>query len=184
MTETEIKLRIEDVRPMKRLLRRLGWRVSERRHYEMNLVYDRPDRSWLAAGYLLRIREVGKQAWLTVKCPMEPGRAHKVREEYEIETRDASALQNIVGAIGFELAWRYEKYRTEFRKPGVKGKILLDETPIGNLLELEGPPDWIDHTSAELGFSKDDYITLSYRALFVEYRGQSNAIGHDMVFGG
>ncbi len=190
MTETEIKLRVANVSAMRRRLRTLGWRVSERRHYEMNLVYDRRNPPWLAAGYLLRIREVGNRVWLTVKLPMEPGRLHKVREEYEIETRDRGVVSSIVETMGFKPVWRYEKYRTEFQRPREKGpdkgpekgKILLDETPVGDLLELEGPPAWIDRTAAKLGFSKDDYITLSYRGLFVEYRRRHPEAGDDMVF--
>ncbi len=182
MTETEIKLRVENVRSMRRLLRRLGWRVAQRRHHERNLVYDRHSPPWLAAGYLLRIREARGRVWLTVKLPTEAGREHKVREEYEIETRDSAVLESIVDAMGFQPAWRYEKYRTEFRQPRENGKILLDETPLGDLLELEGPAAWIDRTAAKLGFTKDDYITLSYRGLFVEHRRRKPGLGDDMVF--
>ena len=182
MTETEIKLRVENVRSMRRLLRRLGWRVAERRHHERNLVYDRHSPPWWAAGYLLRIREARRRVWLTVKLPTKAGREHKVREEYEIETHDSAVLESIVDAIGFQPAWRYEKYRTEFRRPREKGKILLDETPLGDLLELEGSAAWIDRTAAKLGFTKDDYITLSYRGLFIEHRRRKPGLGDDMVF--
>ena len=182
MTETEIKLRVANVPSMRRGLRALGWSVSERRHHEMNLVYDRRNPPWLAAGYLLRIRQVGSRVWLTVKLPTAASGLHKVREEYEVETRDRSVLSSIVETMGFKPAWRYEKYRTEFRRPREKGKILLDETPVGDLLELEGSADWIDRTAIKLGFSKDEYITLSYRSLFVEYRREHPEIGEDMLF--
>ena len=56
MTETEIKLPIAKVEAVRRLLRRLGWRVSVRRHLEHNLVFDREGESLLRAGYLLRVR--------------------------------------------------------------------------------------------------------------------------------
>ena len=118
--------------------------------------------------------------WL--KLPTAASRLHKVREEYEVETRDRRVLSSIVETMGFKLAWRYEKYRTEFRRPREKGKILLDETPVGDLLELEGSADWIDRTAIKLGFSKDDYITLSYRSLFVEYHREHPEIGEDMLF--
>ena len=182
MTETEIKLRLVSISTIRRRLRVLGWHVDQRRHHERNVVYDRSSPPWVSGGYLLRIREVGSRVWLTVKLPMQAGGPHKVREEYEVETRDRAALSSIVETMGFKPAWRYEKFRTTFRRHPREGKILLDETPVGDLLELEGPPTWIDRTAAKLGFSKNDYITLSYRSLFVEYRREHPEIGDDMVF--
>jgi adenylate cyclase class 2 len=182
MTETEIKLPVANVAAMRRLLRRLGWRVSVRRHLEHNLVFDRPDGSLLAAGSLLRLRSAGKLCLLTVKRPMRPSALHKVREEFEIETTDTASATAILGALDYQIAWRYEKYRTQFTRQGAKGKILLDETPIGNYLELEGDPGWIDATAIQLGFGVDDYITASYRGLFVEQARGNKKAPRDMVF--
>ena len=60
--------------------------------------------------------------------------------------------------------FRYEKYRTEFRQPRRAGVAMLDETPVGVYLELEGTPHWIDRTARRLGFQESDYITASYGA--------------------
>jgi len=54
--------------------------------------------------------------------------------------------------------FRYEKYRTTFRLPDsnawANGLLIeLDETPIGNLVELEGPAAAIDRAAEELGFT-------------------------------
>ncbi len=182
MTETEIKLPVASVAAMRRLLRRLGWRVSVRRHLEHNLVFDRPDGSLLAAGSLLRLRSSGKLCLLTVKRPMRPSALHKVREEFEIETTDTASAAAILNALDYQVSWRYEKYRTQFTRLGVKGKILLDETPIGNYLELEGDPGWIDATAVHLGFGTDHYITASYRRLFVERAQGKKKVRRDMVF--
>ena len=129
MTETEIKLPIAKVEAVRRLLRRLGWRV---------------------------------------------------REEFEVTTSDTTSMIRLLEALGYHVAWRYEKYRTQFKRPGAKGMILLDETPIGTFLELEGDPGWIDSTASQLGFEPDDYITASYRALFLK-RNRRTA-RKDMVF--
>ena len=182
MTETEIKLPVARVETLRRLLRRLGWRVFLRRHLEHNLVFDRADESLLRAGYLLRVRSAGKRCLLTVKRPMQASAHHKVREEFEIETSDTASTIAILDALDYRIAWRYEKYRTQFMQPGTKGKILLDETPIGNYLELEGEPEWIDSTAVQLGFGADDYITASYRALFLEYAPGRKKAGRHMVF--
>ena len=182
MTETEIKLPVVNVGAMRRLLRRLGWRVSVSRHLEHNLVFDRADESLLRAGCLLRVRSAGKRCLLTVKRPMPASSPHKVREEFEIETTDTNSMIRILNALDYRVAWRYEKYRTQFNQPGAKGKILLDETPIGNYLELEGRSTWIDATAIRLGFGADDYITASYRALFLEHSPGNKKAGRHMVF--
>ena len=179
--ETEIKLRVDDLAAIKKRLHRLGWRVTNRRKLERNWLFDRTDGSLRRSDRLLRVRLVGKTAWLTVKGPSAQGTVHKVRDEFEIETGDAASLMSMLEALEYRVTWRYEKYRSAFDKPGERGKILLDETPIGNFLELEGPAAWIDATAQSLGFEGDDYITLSYRRLFEAFR-RKHRVGPDMVF--
>ena len=116
--ETEIKLPVVDLAAIKRQLRRLGWRVTKRRTLERNWVFDRKDRSLRRGNRLLRVRRVGSTAWLTVKGPSAQGTAHKVRDEFEIETRNADVLMKILETLDYRVTWRYEKYRGEFAKPG------------------------------------------------------------------
>ena len=61
------------------------------------------------------------------------------------------------------VAYRYQKYRETYRA----GELLitLDEVPIGTYIELEGPAAEIDRFAERLGFARDDYIAVSYRAL-------------------
>ena len=69
MTETEIKLAVENLPAVRRKLLGLGWQAMGRRQSEKNTLYDRPDRSLSSAGYLLRVRVVEDRCWLTVKLP-------------------------------------------------------------------------------------------------------------------
>jgi len=62
-----------------------------------------------------------------------------------------------------------------FRRPGQPGKALVDETPVGNFLELEGPPDWIDRTARRLGFRPGDYSLASYRDLYLAWPKRDRA---------
>ena len=62
------------------------------------------------------------------------------------------------------------------------GKVLLDETPIGNYLEIEGSPRWIDRTAKLLGFSTADYITRSYGYLYLAYCRERRMPASDMLF--
>jgi len=60
--------------------------------------------------------------------------------------------------------------------------VLLDETPIGNFLELEGSPRWIDRTARRLGFSPKDYINRSYGYLYLAWCRERRIRPKDMVF--
>lgn len=179
--EVEIKLRLDDLEAARRLLRRAGFRVRRRRVFESNLVFDTPELALRRAGKLLRLRVAGGRKLLTYKGPAQPGR-HKRREEIELDVSDPQALALIFERLGLRAVFRYEKYRTELARPGEPGLITLDETPIGNFLELEGPPEWIDSTARELGFTAADYITASYGRLFADYAARQAGAPSDMVF--
>lgn len=166
--ETEIKLPAPDPESARKLLRANGFRVSKRRVFESNIVYDWPEAVLRGQRKLLRLRQVGANFTLTFKGPPETGR-HKTREEIEAITAQGQQLAAILDRLGLEPTLRYEKLRTEFQRAGEPGVATLDETPVGCYFELEGPPDWIDATAARLGFSHDQYVNSSYAALYVEW---------------
>jgi adenylate cyclase class 2 len=60
---------------------------------------------------------------------------------------------------------------------------MLDETPVGVYLELEGSPRWIDRSARQLGFSEPDYIVRSYGRLYLEWCERKKIKPADMVFG-
>lgn len=179
--ETEIKLAVPDPKSARRLLLAAGFRVSRPRVFEANTVFDTPGLSLRRASNLLRLREAGRTVTVTYKGPFVTGR-HKSREELEVEVADAAAMAAIVARLGFQPIWRYEKYRTEFRQPRRAGVAMLDETPVGVYLELEGTPSWIDRTASNLGFREADYITGSYSQLYLEWCGRRGRKPSEMVF--
>jgi len=179
--EIEIKLRVKDAASARRMLREAGFRVRKRRVFEANRVYDTAALSLRTAKQLLRLRTVGARSVLTFKGAPLPGK-HKRREEWELTVSDGAAMEAILTRLGFELTFRYEKYRTEFSRDGEAGVVTVDETPIGTFLELEGPADWIDRTAGELGFRAADYITLSYGSLYLEYCQVQGVAPSHMVF--
>ncbi len=165
--EIEIKLRVGDAAAARRMLRRAGFRVRRRRVFESNVLYDTADRALGRERKLLRVRSVGSDTILTFKGTPVDGK-HKIREELELELSDGATFARILERMGMEPSFRYEKYRTEFQRPGPEAVATLDETPIGNFVELEGPPAWIDKVAAEMGFEEPDYITASYARLYFE----------------
>ncbi|HEV2021783.1 MAG TPA: class IV adenylate cyclase [Terriglobales bacterium] len=177
--EVEIKFLIRDPKALARKLRAAGFRVSERRAHESNTLYDLPGQVLRKRGELLRLRQYGKTWTLTHKGRGMVGR-HKSRIETETELADGARMDAILRALGFEPTFRYEKYRTGWSDG--KGHVLVDETPIGNVSEIEGPPNWIDRTAKRLGVALRDYITDSYVALFFAWKARSGSPAKEMTF--
>jgi adenylate cyclase class 2 len=179
--ETEIKLPLAAAADGRRLLRRAGFRVSKRKLFESNTLFDTPEAKLRTAGSALRVRECDGRAILTFKGPVLKSR-HKTREELELDVSDGALFVSILSRLGFAPAFRYEKYRTEFKQIRRGGVAMLDETPIGTYLELEGEPDWIDVAAKRLGFTAANYITTSYVGLYSQFREQNPQSPRDMVF--
>ena len=195
-TEVEVKLTVHDRQAVSRALKRLKATAGPRMH-EMNTLYDTPTGALAGEGRLVRIRVlhavtprktdkssrmVPVGAVLTYKGPVRGdgaarlglGARYKIREEHELRVEDGEALARVFQGMGLQPSFRYEKYRTTFRLSRVQGVVVeLDETPIGDFLELEGDPTAIDRAAAALGYSRADYITKSYGELFIEHLRRS-----------
>jgi adenylate cyclase, class 2 len=210
--ETEIKLKIDDVRAFRRALKRIRARPvggGNGRVHEENVIFDTPQGGLAKHGQLLRIRtetpEVrGKskaaprqRVVVTFKQPIarlaaaksgaaRPG-SYKVRDEVEVEVSESGTLSKIFEGLGMSGWFRYEKYRTTFRLAASKAwardlLIELDETPIGTFVELEGPAEAIDRAATELGFSKRDYVLKNYLVLYMEECRRKGEQPRHMVF--
>ena len=179
--ETEIKLRLEDPAASRRALAKLGFSITTRRVLEINTVFDTPANLLRRERKLLRLRQAGSRRTITFNGPPAASR-YKSREEIESGFSDEKAMRLILARLGYAPVFRYEKYRTEYTHLGKAGSVMLDETPIGDFLELEGSPRWIERTSRELGRSPAEFITASYGTLYLEYCQASGAKPRDMVF--
>jgi len=158
--ETEIKLKIADIKGFRRALKKLGATpvaAGTGRLHEENVIFDTPQGGLAKHGQLLRIRTVtpeivgkarktktNRRVVLTFKRPVThlepPGqseashRVHKVREEIEVEVADAGTLKEIFEGLGMSGWFRYEKYRTTYRLPASKSWAR------GLLIELDETP--------------------------------------------
>ena len=179
--EVEVKLGVPSVESARELLLRAGFAVSIPRSFESNVVFDTPTSALYQSRRLLRLRDFRNQAIVTFKGPPDPG-PHKSRPEVETLVADPAAFQLILLGLGYEVVFRYEKFRTTYQQAGQPGHAVLDETPIGVYLELEGPAAWIDATAALLGFEPSQYVLKSYAALYQEYRARTAAASPHMVF--
>lgn len=176
--EVEIKFEIHDLEGLRTRLREIGFKEVTPRTYEMNTLYDHQGRM-RNHGEVLRIRKYGETWKLTHKSKGQDSR-HKTRAELETKIEDGETLDQIFRALGYEPSFRYEKYRSEWSDG--TGHVVLDETPIGNLGEIEGEPDWIDHVAARLGVKEADYINKSYAELFREWANKHQSSAKNMTF--
>ena len=118
---------------------------------------------------------------LTV-CVSPGDKRNKSREEIEFTTSSLPATLLVLERLGFREYFRYEKFRTEYRRLGDPGVVTLDETPIGEFLEIEGPDSWIDSTARKLGFDRERYLTASYGRLFLAWCQEHGVPPGNMVF--
>ena len=177
--EIEIKFRVADSRALTRKLRDAGFRLVTKRTHEMNTLYDLPGDVLRNRRDLLRIRKYGAEWTMTHKSGTKRGR-HSSRVELETQVGDGKIMDAILRALGYAPTFRYEKFRAEWTDS--KGKVVVDETPIGNFCEIEGPPRWIDAVATKLGVQPEDYITKNYATLFLDWKRETKSNAREMTF--
>jgi adenylate cyclase class 2 len=177
--EIEIKFRIEDMAAVSRAMKQAGFKRITRSTHEINSLYDLPGQKLRKRGDMLRLRKYGKTWLLTHKAKGKVGR-HKSRVELETRVDDGRQMDAILRALGFAPTFRYEKYRAQWSDG--TGHVVLDETPIGNFGEIEGPPRWIDRTARALGIAPSDYITQTYAPMFFEWKRRTQSAAKEMTF--
>jgi adenylate cyclase class 2 len=178
--EIEIKFRVTDLPELARKLRRAGFRLVTRRTREMNTLYDLPGEVLRKRKELLRLRKYGSSWKLTQKSGGKTGR-HSSRVELETGVADGKKMDAILRGLGYRPSFRYEKLRAEWKDK--TGNVVVDQTPIGNFCEIEGPSRWIDATAKELGVNPEDYITKNYATLFAEWKQETGSTTKEMTFG-
>lgn len=176
--EVEIKFVIHDLRMVREQLPKAGFREVTPRTHEMNTLFDR-QLEMRSRGEVLRIRKYGDKWTVTHKSRSKDSR-HKSRLETETPVHDGAQLEEIFCAMGFNPAFRYEKFRSEWSDGS--GHVVLDETPIGNVGEIEGEPEWIDRVAAQLGIQEKDYITKSYAEMFRDWAERNHSSAKNMTY--
>jgi adenylate cyclase class 2 len=172
--EIEVKLEISNLRRLRRDLLEMGCEEKVPRSLERNWTWDFPGRPLRRQGKLLRVRQFVGHCLLTFKGVAQQSQHFKIREEQQTEVQDPAILGAILEQLGMRVVFRYEKFRTSYclRVPGKRHSVDLsvDETPIGNYLEIEGKEADIHRVAGQLGFDKDVFIKESYLALFAKSR--------------
>jgi adenylate cyclase class 2 len=190
--EIELKFPVADVIDLQSRLPALGFHLVTPRTFEHNALYDTPNRDLRARRQILRIRQYGPLCTVTHKrqpdeqAPVDTTR-YKIRIETETIVAEREALAEIFLQLGYTPAFIYEKYRTEWSHSTgltseVNAHLLIDETPIGNYAEVEGPTAWIDQTLAALNIDPATCLTDSYGKLFLDWKQRTNSPAEHLTF--
>jgi adenylate cyclase class 2 len=178
--EIEVKLPAPDLAAFRERLRTAGANLKSPIHDEVNDLYDDADRRLAGSNRALRLRQAEGRSILTYKGAPRFLEGTKVREERETEVSDADEIDGILAGLGFSRTFRYEKRREEWELDGCA--VALDETPIGNFIEIEGNPSAIRRVVVRFGLDSADAIPHSYPELYTRLRRENPGLAPDMVF--
>jgi len=177
--EREVKLRFSSAEEARNAVIATGATPLHGRRLQEDALLDTEEEELRRRRCVLRVRMENGKSRLTYKGPVQPSMM-KVREELETVVGDGEMLLRVFGELGLHVWFRYEKYREEFAHEDVI--VAIDETPVGVYVEIEGSDAGIAAVAALLGRGPVDYVTDSYRALFVEQCAERGVSPHDMVF--
>ena len=184
--EIELKFPVVDPAELEGRLPGLGFALETPRTFEHNTLYDTPERSLRERHQLLRIRRYGDIWTLTHKRQPDGAddRVYKTRIETESRLEDGDALAAVFEQLGYLPAFTYEKFRSEWRYAltNISAHLVVDETPIGNWAELEGPTEWIDAMLVALEVDPATCLTDSYGKLFSSWKERTAHPANDLTF--
>ncbi|WP_158794179.1 class IV adenylate cyclase [Granulicella sp. L60] len=191
-SEIELKFPVVDPEALQSVLPSLGFHLETARTFEHNTLYDTPGRDLRARRQILRLRQYGGLNTVTHKRqpdqqdPVDTTR-YKIRIETETAVAEPEALAEIFQQLGYGPAFVYEKYRSEWSyslTPDGKAvaHLVIDETPIGNYAELEGPTSWIDQMLEELHIDPATCLTDSYGKLFLDWKQRTSSTAENLTF--
>lgn len=177
--ETEAKFYILRAADLQRRIEALGAHLTAHRVHELNLRFDTPDRELHQVGHVLRLRQ-DTRARLTYKDAARVDAGALSRSELEITVSDFNETRNLLEALGYQVAFIYEKYRTTYRLGATE--LMVDEMPYGEFLEIEGEAEGIRPSAEQLGLTWSTAIPDSYSALFERLRANRGLGFRDLTF--
>lgn len=179
--EVEVKFLVADLAAVRARVQ-AGGVLAAPRVYERNVRFDTQDETLLGRQELLRLRQ-DSRARLTFKglAAEDTASEAKVREEIELEIADFDRMATILERLGFQPVQRYEKYRETYQLGDVE--VVLDETPFGDFVELEGQYEAaLKAAAAALGLDWSRRVLANYLALMELARRTFDLPFSDLTF--
>jgi adenylate cyclase, class 2 len=179
-TETEVKVLVDDLAKLERLLQTLGATQTAARVYERNVRYEDATNSLSPSDRVLRLR-TDSRVRLTYKEPLSVAQGDIYsRTELEVTISDFETMDLLLQRLGFHPAWIYDKYRTTYELTGCE--VVLDELPFGQFVEIEGEADQIETVMGALGLNTARRIPASYSVLFFRLKEALHFPFRDLTF--
>jgi adenylate cyclase, class 2 len=190
--EIEAKFYLQDLPKIAAHLQALGARLIQPRTHELNLRFDTPDGDFQRQRRVLRLRQ-DEGARLTYKdgATLEDGAFS--RREIEFVVGNFDSAREFIEALGYEVAFTYEKYRTTYiwglaaldalkdrAAPGPH--LMLDELPYGDFVEIEGELEQLKPVAIQLGLKWEAAIPASYHELFERLRAARKLTFRDLTY--
>lgn len=178
--EEEIKVRVASLASVRARLEERGAILVHPRALEENWIVDDRDESIFRGGRLLRVRQWGEEGLLTFKGRATYEGGVKRRAETQCRIDNPRVLLEIFAQLELRVSRRYQKWREGWRLGEVE--VLLDETPMGPFVELEGPAAALAPLAESLGLDPAQALAGSYSELWVQWRRTHPEAPVDMVF--
>ncbi|MBT3311461.1 MAG: class IV adenylate cyclase [Desulfobacterales bacterium] len=181
--EIEVKYYLPDIISVRNRIVDLG-ADSMGKTYEMNILFDDPDRNLLNKKSVLRLRKDTKTK-LTLKSSPgisddESDKQFKIFRELEVEVASFSTMKSIIESLGFQKTLMYEKWRETFLYKDIV--ICFDNMPFGDFLEIEGEKDTIKLFVHKTGMKWGKRILFSYPQLFKTIKEKEKILFTDITF--
>lgn len=180
--ESELKIPVGAHEPVRQALRNLGAVRTHDMAREENQLLDTREGRLTAAGCVLRLRRYGRRHLLTFKGPVRYDGPIKVRPEHELEIESVAMMGRVLEALGFSVVTAYEKDRESWQLDAVS--LVLDRTPMGDFVEVEGPADRLEEIAHAVGLDPARAVRGSYIDLWQDHRARHPELElpMDMVF--
>lgn len=181
--EIEVKFYIskDDLNCIRSNIKILGG-VYVSNKFETNIIFEDMHNTLVPKNAVLRLRHGGKNT-LTYKEPSGRGKTSqkfKVSREIEVEVNDFDKTMLILNKLGFKKFMKYERIRESFRFG--KSTILIDQTPFGFFLEIEGGKKDILAIVKNLQLDWKKRIKESYIRIFADLIRKGNISFDDLTF--
>ena len=178
-TESEVKLKVDDLAVITRRLEALGAKLSAPRVYEKNVRYENAAETLTASRQTVRLRQ-DTRVRLTYKDGGTTTDGIVTRTELEITVSDFETADLILQKLGYHAAWIYEKYRTTYELGGCE--VVLDEMPYGSMIEIEGEIAPIENVLKLLDLAAMPRVNGSYSDVFFRIKDRLNLTFRDLTF--
>ena len=177
--EIEAKFYVTHLIDIQRRVKLMDAALLEPRVLERNLRFDTATQDLRRAGRVLRLRQ-DRRSRLTYKDSGRFEAGALKRRELEFELSDFGAAQQLLEALGYQVIFIYEKYRTTYKFG--QHQLMLDEMPYGNFVEIEGEPVGLEAAARLLGLKWQASIPDSYSALFERVHNRLQLGFRDLTF--